>query len=109
MEGGRKPYLWGGMENSGRPQREELWSRLCQFKESHYYDAGNGRKWPTLGSCSEEVQWGQLRSWVARGYGLPLSLTPCQLWRHLEGRTLWLMGDSIMQDFFLVRACGGGR
>lgn len=53
--------------------------------------------WPTLAACSEEVQWGILKSWVGRRYELPLTLTPCDMWRHLAGRTLFLAGDSIMQ------------
>ncbi len=26
-----------------------------------------------------------------------LQLTPCDLWPFIQGRTIWLMGDSIMQ------------
>ncbi len=33
-----------------------------------------------------------LGSWAERGFELPLTLTPCDLWRHIRGRTLFMMG-----------------
>ena len=52
--------------------------------------------------CPGWVQTGLIDSWVARGFALPLTLTPCDLWPHLHGRTLFFMGDSMMLDFFKV-------
>lgn len=44
------------------------------------------------------IKWG----WLQRGHELALRLTPCDLWAHLRGRTLWLLGDSMMLDFYKV-------
>ncbi len=34
-----------------------------------------------------------------------LQLTPCDLWPFIRGRTIWLMGDSIMQVRALPHVC----
>ncbi|BDA42198.1 hypothetical protein COCOBI_03-0850 [Coccomyxa sp. Obi] len=34
-----------------------------------------------------------------------LQLTPCDLWPFIRGRTLWLMGDSITQEFMVAMEC----
>ena len=38
----------------------------------------------------------------AEGAREVLQLTPCDLWPYLRGRTLWLVGDSMMQACTLV-------
>jgi signal transduction histidine kinase len=50
--------------------------------------------------CSDWVQQGIINNWVERGYELALGLTPCDLWPLIQGRTLFLMGDSMMLDFY---------
>lgn len=74
-------------------------SLLTQVKAGqvpHLYRNSDGQ-YSCPGGCPEAVQAAQLRAWLERGYTLPLTLTPCQLWRHLEGRTLWLMGEARVQ------------
>ena len=78
---GATPYLFGG---PARPactncnRTTELWSNFCQFKSSG----------PV---CPLWVRRPILAAWAQRGWELPLTLTPCDLWEHLAGRTLWLM------------------
>ena len=55
--------------------------------------------------CSDWVREGQLAEYRARGWASILSATPCDLWRFLRGRTLWIMGDSQSQDFFKALQC----
>lgn len=80
--GGQRPYLFGA---EARPsctncRSTSVWGQFCQYKS-----AG-----PV---CPEYVRQGMLASWVARGFELPLTMTPCDLWRHIEGRTLYMMGE----------------
>lgn len=91
VRAGTLPYLMGGIAQ--RPgcaicNRTDGWSLPCLYK--------NGPL------CPGWVQTGLIDSWVARGFALPLTLTPCDLWPHLHGRTLFFMGDSMMLDFFKV-------
>ena len=44
--------------------------------------------------CSREQQAGIVRYLLQRGFWEPLQFTPCHLWPHLRGRTLWILGDS---------------
>lgn len=34
-----------------------------------------------------------------------LSLGPCHLWPYLDGRTLWLLGDSHVLDLYRALSC----
>ena len=46
-----------------------------------------------------------IESYLARGYDGPLTLTPCDFWPFVRGRTIWFLGDSQTLDFYKV----GGR
>ncbi|KAL4444037.1 hypothetical protein ABPG75_011774 [Micractinium tetrahymenae] len=90
----QRPYLFGAQ---ARPactncKRDALWAHFCQYR-SHG---------PT---CPEWLQQSIVGSWLERGFELPLTLTPCDLWRHIRGRTLFMMGDSMMLDFFKALRC----
>lgn len=83
---GQQPYLFGGRAQPActNCKRSELWAQFCQYKSE-------GSTHGPL--CPEDVRKAMLTSWVKRGYELPLTLTPCDLWKHLRGRTLYLMGE----------------
>ena len=95
---GATPYLFGG---PARPactncnRTTELWSNFCQFKSSG----------PV---CPLWVRRPILAAWAQRGWELPLTLTPCDLWEHLAGRTLWLMAGRGRGGRGRGRRRGGG-
>ena len=88
IRGGQKPYLLGGAQQPTCTNcaRSDGWATVCQFKSGQL--------------CSDWVQQGIINNWVERGYELALGLTPCDLWPLIQGRTLFLMGDSMMLDFY---------
>ena len=88
IQGGQKPYLLGGAQQPTCTNcaRSDGWATVCQFKSGQL--------------CSDWVQQGIINNWVERGYELALGLTPCDLWPLIQGRTLFLMGDSMMLDFY---------
>ena len=47
----------------------------------------------------------QLRAYRDRGWESILTATPCDLWRVVRGRTLWVMGDSQSLDLFKALQC----
>lgn len=55
--------------------------------------------------CAGWLREEQLAEYRAHGWDSILSATPCDLWRFLRGRTLWVMGDSQSQDFFKALQC----
>jgi hypothetical protein len=88
--GSPKPYLLGGPQ---QPQctnckRSGQWADICQYKSGDL--------------CADWLFWSVLEEWLGRGYELALQLTPCDLWPLLRGRTLFLLGDSQMLDFYKV-------
>lgn len=93
IQGGQKPYLLGGAQQPTCTNcaRSDGWATVCQFKSGQL--------------CSDWVQQGIINNWVERGYELALGLTPCDLWPLIQGRTLFLMGDSMMLDFYKSTQC----
>ena len=90
-DGAARPYLLGGIGD--RPgcaacNRTDGWALPCRFL--------NGPL------CPDWVQRSIINGWLSRLYELPLTLTPCDLWPHIRGRTLFIMGDSMALDFFKV-------
>lgn len=55
--------------------------------------------------CEDWLQKAQLADYRERGWESILAATPCDLWRFLRGRTLWIMGDSQSQDLFKALQC----
>ncbi|KAL4450744.1 hypothetical protein ABPG77_001100 [Micractinium sp. CCAP 211/92] len=90
---GATPYLLGGRQQPActNCRRSGEWAEICQFKAGPL--------------CSEGVQAAIKWGWLQRGHELALRLTPCDLWAHLRGRTLWLLGDSMMLDFYKAAQC----
>ena len=93
LRDGARPYLLGGIGD--RPDcaacnRSDGWALPCRFK--------NGPL------CPDAVQRSIINGWLSRLFVLPLTLTPCDLWPHIRGRTLFIMEDSMSLDFFKVGA-----
>ena len=61
--------------------------------------------------CADWAQYVLLEDWLQRaddgapGYERLLTLTPCDMWPLLQGRTLWVVGDSISQVKFRAATC----
>jgi hypothetical protein len=93
-----RPYLLGEPQQPRctNCQRSGGWADVCSFK---------------AGDNCEDWHWQPIKdAWLERGYDLALTFTPCDLWPLIRGRTLWLVGDSQMLDFFKARPPlpGGG-
>lgn len=41
-----------------------------------------------------------VQTWLDRQFHMPLTMTPCDLWKYLDNRTFYLLGDSMMLDFY---------
>ena len=91
--GDATPYLLGGPQQPRcrNCKRSDGWAGVCQFVEGE--------------RCSAGVRAELLAAWLKRGHELALTLTPCDLWPYLAGRTLWLVGDSMMLDFYKSAQC----
>ena len=97
---GAKPYLLGGIAQrpgctNCRPGGEGAeWAGICQFKAGQL--------------CTEDISHWITWAWIERGHELALRLTPCDLWRHVSGRTLWVLGDSMSLDLWKASStfCG---
>ncbi|CAL8468940.1 g8481 [Coccomyxa elongata] len=103
---GQVPYLLGGRRqphcrtcNSKAP-----WANFCSWDYSKF----SGFRGPV---CPEWLQE-QLLTWMIEsaergrpGFKEMLTMTPCDLFPLLRGRTLWLMGDSMMQEFMKAMMC----
>jgi hypothetical protein len=87
----KTPYLLGGIYDDSRNcrncKRGGLWADFCSFQplgKSRYYD---------MQLCSsstvEAVVNGALKQDNAADL---LTLTPCDLWPYLKGRTTWIIG-----------------
>ena len=55
--------------------------------------------------CPAWLRVAQLRDYRARGWESILTATPCDLWRFVRGRTLWVVGDSQSLDLFKALQC----
>ena len=78
---GAKPYLLGGAIKPGDEARAYYHS--CKF-------------WPREAAvCSQQQQDSLLQDYLTQpGWEGLLTFSPCQLWQHIRGRTLYIVGDS---------------
>lgn len=90
-----KPYLLGGHQKPNcstckKEGEDETWALFCSFKSSG----------PV---CRPDSQAELLDFWLGRAdRGAPgvrdmLTSTPCDLWPFIQGRTVWVVGDSLAQ------------
>eukprot|EP00884_Botryococcus_braunii_P003396 jgi/Botrbrau1/13057/Bobra.0187s0019.1 len=98
-----KPYLLGGHQkpsctNCKRESEQETWALFCSFQSSG----------PV---CRPDSQAELLDMWLGRAdRGAPgvkdmLTSTPCDLWQYIQGRTLWVVGDSLAQETMKALMC----
>lgn len=95
-----KPYLLGGKRQPEciNCQKEGVWPNVCQY-------LSNG---PVCPQDEQKHFWRYLVSRAeagAPGYEAMLTMTPCDIWPYLRGRTLWVAGDSISQEFMRALQC----
>ena len=96
----QKPYLLGGKRQPEctNCKPEGVWQNVCQY-------LSNG---PVCPAHDQKHFWRYLVSRAeagAPGYEAMLTMTPCDIWPYLKGRTLWVAGDSISQEFMRGLQC----
>ena len=94
IKAGHKPYIYGGnAKNCTMCKETDAQSQFC-------------RKEAGAHACSKELQdallSGQLNEMQRSDL---LTFTPCDLWPHVAGRTLWVSGDGTMEDTFKALEC----
>jgi hypothetical protein len=85
------PYLLGGIYDRSRDcpncKRGGLWADFCSFKAM-----GKSRLWDMQlcnSSTAEAVVDRALQQYNAAEL---LTMTPCDLWHYMRGRTTWVIG-----------------
>ena len=97
IENGQVPYLFGGER---RPQCRhcssgKTWSNFCKFDNPL---PGN----PACGS--DRKKW-LIDGFLQRGFHDILTITPCDLFTLVRGRTIWVVGDSQSLDMSKALQC----
>ena len=94
IKAGKKPYIYGGnatdcvMCKEADPQ-----SQFC-------------RKEAGAHACSQDLQKALLNGQLNEmGRSDILTFTPCDLWPHIVGRTVWFSGDGTMEDMVKAFEC----
>ena len=94
IKAGQKPYIYGGNASD---------CTMCKVSDPQ---ARFCRKEAGAHTCSEELQKalldGQLNEMQRSDI---LTFTPCDLWPHFTGRTVWVSGDGTMEDMFKALEC----
>ena len=94
LKAGHKPYIYGGhAENCTMCKEPDEQSKFC-------------RKQAGAHICSKDLQdallSGQLNELQRSDI---LTFTPCDMWPHFSGRTIWVSGDGTMEDTFRALEC----
>ncbi|KAK9833226.1 hypothetical protein WJX74_010892 [Apatococcus lobatus] len=101
-QGHAKPYILGGDQQPEctNCKRDEERTHFCRFAPYGLPPICPSRDqdW-FLNYFMEEVDKGSV---YAKGL---LELTPCDLWPYIRGKTIWLIGDSIMQEHQQALSC----
>uniref|UniRef100_A0A383VEF6 Uncharacterized protein n=1 Tax=Tetradesmus obliquus TaxID=3088 RepID=A0A383VEF6_TETOB len=100
VKGPGKPLLFGGLMqagrcNSGCQPRNSDWARRCQWDR-------HGSVW---GVCSPQQAARSLAFAKTLGGGSILGMSPCDIMPYLQGRTLWLIGDSHSKVLYRALGC----
>ena len=87
------PYLLGGQPPGCRncQRSESMWADFCAYRK-------NGPVCPEWLQSSLQEDMGR-----RAGYEEALTMTPCDFWPLIQGRTLWISGDSTYLSFFKAR------
>jgi hypothetical protein len=128
------PWLMGGIYSNARPDLEDgrkpclncrrhgFWSDSCSFdpeqkpllRDSQVWSEQLcGRDaalaWARGIAASEEEKEAAGAAAETPPSSSPaatfLTTTPCDLWRHLRGRALWIVGDSMAKDLYRALLC----
>lgn len=82
------PYLFGGIYHNrecSSCKRQRLWPAWCSFK-------GTSVPMWDRQLCSAPTTQAIIDEAVDAGDAQLLTLTPCDLWHYLRGRTTWIIG-----------------
>ena len=97
IEGGQVPYLFGGERSpecrhcsSGR-----TWSNFCKFDNAL----------PGNPACGADRKKWLIDGFLERGFHDILTITPCDLFTLVKGRTIWVVGDSQSLDMNKALQC----
>ena len=92
IETGLVPYLFGGNRRPCNSCRTGDIAEFCQF---HRPDQDTHRRFQHTAHICSRQQQSRIISWALEmGFTELLEFTPCDLWPALQGRTLWIVGDS---------------
>ncbi|KAF6251417.1 hypothetical protein COO60DRAFT_619659 [Scenedesmus sp. NREL 46B-D3] len=103
--GAKRPYLFGGIYNQTKRdcincQRGGLWANFCSFSSK-----GNAVPFWDNQLCSSQTVDAVIGRVLKQNNHDLLSMTPCELWPYLRGRTTWVIGDSMSKDLFKAIKC----
>ena len=94
IKAGKKPYIYGGPAQN---------CKMCKEVDEH---AKFCRKEAGALTCSKELQQALLGGQLSEMHRSDvLTFTPCDLWKHLSGRTVWVSGDGTTEDMFEALQC----
>ena len=88
ISAGAIPYLWGGVyKKSHCPncQREARWASFCGGRPT-------GIARDNVQYCQKATTEAVISQALLMDDSGPLTMTPCDLWRQLRGRTTWIIG-----------------
>ncbi|WIA12321.1 hypothetical protein OEZ85_012376 [Tetradesmus obliquus] len=82
----------------GCQPRDDKWSKACDINNRNPVS-------PTVRKCMQNQTKSVVDQLVQEGHRSMLVFTPCELHAYLRGRTLWLSGDSLMQNYYYALRC----
>lgn len=94
IKAGKQPYIYGGPATN---------CKMCKEQDEH---AKFCRKEAGANVCSPDLQQALLGGQLNEMHRSDILLfTPCDLWKHLSGRTVWVSGDGTTEDMFEALQC----
>ncbi|DBA67316.1 TPA: hypothetical protein ACH3X2_001616 [Trebouxia sp. C0005] len=94
LKAGHKPYIYGGhAENCTMCKETDAQSQFCR-KEAGAHVCSKDLQNALLSGQLNEMQRSDI-----------LTFTPCDLWPHFSGHTVWVSGDGTMEDMFRALEC----
>ena len=94
IRAGKKPYIYGG---------QAINCKMCKEKDEQSKFC---RKEAGAHACSKDLQASLLGGQLNEMHRTDiLTFTPCDLWKHLSGRTVWVSGDGTVEDMFKALEC----
>lgn len=89
--GAKRPYLFGGIYNQTKRdcincKRAGLWANWCSFTPSDRAPFWDNQL------CSSTTADAVIKRVLGQNNHDLLSMTPCDMWRYMRGRTTWVIG-----------------